>query len=69
MDKYPIAFHFIISSVSYYVQVLHFFPFHYIFSAPFWASSLSTYIPLDLQCPMMCKFPNFVTFHIFSVPL
>ena len=54
---------FIICSVSHYVQVLHLFTFHYIFSVPFWASSLSIYIPLDLQCPILGKFPTFVTFH------
>ena len=54
---------FIICSVSHYVQVLHLFTFHYIFSVPLWASSLSIYISLYLQCPIMCKFPTFVTFH------
>ena len=64
LGKFPIYLHFIRSSVSHYVQVLHFFPFHYIFSVPFRASSLSIYIPLDLQCPIMCKFPIFLPFII-----
>ena len=64
LGKFPIYLHFIRSSVSHYVQVLHFFPFHYIFSVPFRASSLSIYIPLDLQCPIMCMFPIFLPFII-----
>ena len=60
LGKFPIYLHFIRSSVSHYVQVLHFFPFHYIFSVPFWASSLSIYIPLNLQCPIWGKFPIYL---------
>ena len=60
MCKFPIYLHFIRSSVSHHVQVLHFFPFHYIFSVPFWASSLSIYISLYLQCPILGKFPIYL---------
>ena len=60
LGKFPIYLHSIRSSVSHYVQVLHFFPFHYIFSVPFWASSLSIYIPLDIQCPILGKFPIYL---------
>ena len=60
MCMFHIFLPFIISSVSHYVQVLHFFPFHYIFSVPFWASSLSIYIPLDIQCPILGKFPIYL---------
>ena len=67
MCKFPIYLHFIRSSVSHYVQVLHFFPFHYIFSVPFWASSLSIYIPLDLQCPILGKYPIILCFIIYLV--
>ena len=62
--KFPIYLHSIRSSVSHYVQVLHLFTFHYIFSVPFWATSLSIYISLDLQCPIMCKFSIFFHFII-----
>ena len=61
MCKFSFFLPFIICSVSHYVQVLHLFTFHYIFSVPFWASSLSIYIPLDLQCPIVGKY------YIFSV--
>ena len=63
MSKYPLILCFIIYLVSHYVQVLHLFTFHYIFSVPFWASTLQLYVSLYLQCPIMCKFPTFVTFH------
>ena len=59
MCKFSFFLPFIICSVSHYVQVPYLFTFHQIFSVPFWASSLSIYIPLDLQCPIMCKFPSF----------
>ena len=59
MCKFSFFLPFIICSVSHYVQVPYLFTFHYIFSVPFWASSLSIYIPLDLQCPIMCMFPSF----------
>ena len=64
MCKFPIFLPFIICSVSHYVQVLHLFTFHYIFSVPFWASSLSISIPLDLQCPILGKFPIYLHFII-----
>ena len=51
----------------YYVQVPYLFTFHYIFSVPFWASSLSFYISLDLQCPIMCKFSIFLNFITFII--
>ena len=63
LGKYPIALRFIISSVSHYVQVPYLFTFHYIFSVPLCASTLSFYVSLYVQCPIMCKFPTFVTFH------
>ena len=64
VGKYPIILCFIIYLVSHYVQVPYLFTFHYIFSVPFGASSLSIYIPLDLQCPIMCMFPIFLPFII-----
>ena len=64
MCKFPIYLHFIICSVSHYVQVPYLFTFHYMFSVPFWASSLSIYIPLDLQCPILGKFPIYLHFII-----
>ena len=67
MCMFHIFLPFIISSVSHYVQVLHFFPFHYIFSVSFWASSLSIYIPLDIQCPILGKFPIYLHSIISSV--
>ena len=67
MCKFPIYLHFIISSVSHYGQVPYLFTFHYIFSVPLCASSPSFYISLYLQCPIMCKFPNFLCFVISSV--
>ena len=67
LGKFPIYLHSIRSSVSHFGQVPYLFTFHYIFSVPFGASSLSIYIPLDLQCPIMCKFPNFLCFIISSV--
>ena len=60
----PYLFTFIRSSVSHFGQVPYLFTFHYIFSVPFRASSLSIYIPLDLQCPIMCMFPIFLPFII-----
>ena len=53
--KFPIYLHSIRCSVSHYVQVLHLFTFHYIFSVPFWASILQLYVSLFLQCPIMCQ--------------
>ena len=74
MCKFPIFLPFIISLVSHYVQVLHLFTFHYIFSVPFWASTLQFYVSLYLQCPIMCKFSIFLHFipylvsHFVQVP-
>ena len=67
MSKYPLILCFIIYLVSHYVQVLHLFTFHYIFSVPFWASTLQLYVSLFLQYPIMCKFPNFLCFLIYLV--
>ena len=67
MCKFSFFLPFIICSVSHYVQVLHLFTFHYIFSVPFWASSLSIYIPLDLQCPIVGKYPIILCFIIYLV--
>ena len=67
MFKFSIFSHFIISLVSHFGQVPYLFTFHQIFSVPFWASSLSIYISLYLQCPIMCKFTIFLRFIIFSV--
>ena len=64
LGKFPIYLHSIRSSVSHFGQVPYLFTFHYIFSVPFGASSLSIYIPLDLQCPIMCMFPIFLPFII-----
>ena len=64
LGKFPIYLHSIRSSVSHFGQVPYLFTFHYIFSVPFWASSLSIYIPLDLQCPIICMFPIFLPFII-----
>ena len=74
LGKFPIYLHFIRSSVSHYVQVLHLFTLHYIFSVPFWASTLQFYVSLYLQCPIMCKFSIFLHFipylvsHFVQVP-
>ena len=65
--EYPIILCFIICSVSHYVQVLHLFTIHYIFSVPFWASTLQLYVSLFLQCPIMCMFPIFLHFIIYLV--
>ena len=59
MCKFSIFLHSIISSVSHFGQVPYLFTFHYIFSVPFWASSLSIYISLYLQCRILGKFPIF----------
>ena len=67
MCKYPIILCFIISSVSRYVQVLLLFTFHYIFSVPFWASTLQLYVSLFLQCPIMCQFSIFLHFILYLV--
>ena len=67
MSKYPLILCFIIYLVSHYVQVLHLFTFHYIFSVPFWASTLQLYVSLFLQYPIMCMFPIFLRFIISSV--
>ena len=67
MCKFSFFLPSIICSVSHYVQVLHLFTFHYIFSVPFGASSLSIYIPLDLQCPILGKYPIVLRFIISSV--
>ena len=70
LGKFPIYLHSIRSSVSHYVHVPYLFTFHYIFSVPLCASTLSFYVSLYVQCPIMCKFPTFVTFHyIFNVSL
>ena len=63
LGKYPIALRFIISSVSHYVSVLHIFTFHFVFSVQLCGSSQTSYVSLYIQCPVMCKFPTFVTFH------
>ena len=74
MSKYPIILYFIIYLVSHYVQVLHLFTFHYIFSVPFWASTLQFLILqfhyFTFQCPIMCKFPNilYLVSHFVQVP-
>ena len=62
---YLFTFHQIL--VSHFGQVPYLFTFHYIFSVPLWASSLSFYISLYLQCPIMCKFPIFLRFIIYLV--
>ena len=67
MCKFSFFLPFIICSVSHYVQVLHLFTFHYIFSVPLWASSLSIYISLDLQCPILGKYPIILCFIIYLV--
>ena len=67
MCKFSIFLHFIISLVSHSGQVHYSFTFHYIFSVPLFACSLSFYLSLYLQCPIMCKFPNFLCFVISSV--
>ena len=67
MCKFPIFLPFIISFVSHYVQVLHLFTFHYIFSVPFWASTLQLYVSLFLQCPIMCQFSIFLHFILYLV--
>ena len=64
LGKFPIYLHSIRSSVSPFGQVPYLFTFHYIFSVPFGASSLSIYIPLDLQCPIWGKFPIYLHFII-----
>ena len=69
MCKFSIFFHFIISLVSHFGQVPYLFTFHQIFSVPFWASSLSIYISLYLQCPILCKFPIYLHFIISSVSI
>ena len=67
MSKYPIILCFIIYLVSHYVQVLHLFTFHYIFSVPFWASTLQLYVSLFLQCPILGKYPIILCFIIYLV--
>ena len=67
MCKFSFFLPFIICSVSHYVQVLHLFTSHYIFSVPLWASSLSIYISLDLQCPILGKYPIILCFIIYLV--
>ena len=67
MCKFSIFVHFIRSLVSHFGQVPYLFTFHYIFSVPFGASSLSIYILLDIQCPIMCMFHIFLPFIISSV--
>ena len=67
LGKYPIVLRFIISSVSHYVQVLHIFTFHSIFSVPFCASSLTSYVSLYLQCPILGKYPIILCFIIYLV--
>ena len=67
LGKFPIYLHFIISLVSRFGQVPYLFTFHQIFSVPFWASSLSIYVSLFIQCPIMCKFTIFLRFIIYLV--
>ena len=67
LGKFPIYLHFIISLVSHFGQVPYLFTFHWIFSVPLCACSLSFYLSLYLQFPIMCKFPNFLCFVISSV--
>ena len=67
MCKFSFFLPFIICSVSHYVQVLHLFTSHYIFSVPLWASSLSIYISLYLQCPILGKYPIILCFIIYLV--
>ena len=67
LGKYPIVLHFILSSVSHYMQVLHIFTFHSIFSVPFCASSLTSYVSLYLQCPILGKYPIILCFIIYLV--
>ena len=67
LGKFPIYLHSIRSSVSHYVQVLHIFKFHFIFSVPFCASSLTSYVSLYLQCPILGKYPIILCFIIYLV--
>ena len=67
MCQFSIFLHFILYLVSNYVEVPKLLMFRYIFSVPFWASTLQFYVSLYLQCPIMCKFSIFLHFILYLV--